>query len=78
MAKEDKIIKLVEENFRFNPCYFPALVKLSGELKGTKDQKIEEILEDTLSEFNLSREDLEEFINQHRSDLIQEAKRINL
>ncbi len=78
MAGEEKIKKLLEENFRFDPCYFPALVKLSGELKGTKDQKLDEILEDTLSEFNLSREDLDKFIDQHRSDLIEEAKRINL
>jgi len=78
MAGEEKIKKLLEENFKFDPCYLPALVKLSGELKGTKDQKLDEILEDTLSEFNLSKEDLDKFIDQHRSDLIEEAKRINL
>jgi len=76
MTQKDKFKKFFEQNFKFDPLYFPALIKLGAELSGSNDQKLDEILEDTLSEFSLSKEDLESFIKKHKDELIKEAKRL--
>ena len=72
----DKIDKLLENNFHFDPCYLPALLKISTELKGAKNQLLEDILESTLSSSNLSQEDLENYIKEHEPELVEEAKRL--
>ena len=73
---KDKIEKLVEENFKYDPCYLPAVLKLSTELKGEKNQRIDNLLEDTLSEFSISHEDFQKYIDMHRSELEEEAKKL--
>lgn len=73
---KDKIEKLVEENFKYDPCYLPAVLKLSTELKGEKNQRIDNLLEDTLSEFSISHEDFQKYIDTHRCELKEEAKKL--
>jgi len=74
----DKVDKLLESNFHFDPCYLPALLKVSTELHGGRDDHLEELLESTLSESNLSDEDLKRYIEDHKQELLEEAKRIEL
>jgi len=75
---KDKIERLVEQNFRFDPCYLPAMLKLSTELKGEKSGRLDGILDDTLSQFSISHEDFERYIDEHRGELEQEARKLNL
>ena len=63
-----KIDELLQDNFHLDPCYFPALLKVSTELQGRQDGRLEEILESTLSESNLSQEDLENYIREHKPE----------
>jgi|GEM_PF-3180558 hypothetical protein len=72
----DKIDRILQNKFRIDPCYIPALLKLSSELKGEPDEKLDELLESTLSESNLSQEDLESYIKMHKPELMEEAKKI--
>jgi hypothetical protein len=72
----DKIDKLLASNFHFDPCYLPALLKVSTQLRGGADDRLEELLESTLSESNLSQEDLEQYIEEHKTKLVEEAKRL--
>jgi len=75
---KDALEKLIEESFRYDPCYLPAVLKLSTELKGEKNERLDNILEDTLSEFSVSREDFQKYIAEHRGELEEEARKLNL
>ncbi len=72
----DKIDKLLESNFRLDPCYVPAMLKVSTKLQGSDDAHLDELLEGTLSSSNLTRQDLETYIDLHRDELEEEAKRL--
>jgi len=64
------------DNFRYDPCYLPAVLKLTSELKGLKDERIDNLLDDTLSEFSISHEDFQRYIEAHRGELEEEARKI--
>jgi hypothetical protein len=74
---KEELEKLIEESFRYDPCYLPAVLKLSTELKGEKSERLDNILEDTLSEFSISREDFQKYIDEHRLELEAEARKLN-
>jgi hypothetical protein len=75
---KDKIDQLMNENFRFDPCYLPAVIKLSTELKGEKLENLDNLLDESLSEFSISHEDFQRYIDQHRCELEEEARKISL
>jgi len=72
----EKIDRMLESNFRLDPCYVPALLRVSTELKGARDNHLDELLEGTLSSSNLSQKDLETYIDMHREELEAEAKKL--
>jgi hypothetical protein len=74
---KDKIDELMEKNFRFDPCYLPAVLKLSTQLKGEKIDKLDDLLDESLSEFSISHEDFERYIDAHRGELEEEARKLS-
>lgn len=73
---KDKIDDLMERNFRFDPCYLPAVLKLSTELKGERIDRLDDLLDQSLSEFSISHEDFQRYINEHRGELEEEARKL--
>ena len=74
---KDKIAQLMNENFRFDPCYLPAVIKLSTELKGEKLENLDNLLDESLSEFSISHEDFQRYIDRHRCELEEEARKLS-
>jgi hypothetical protein len=74
---KDKIDELVLKNFRFDPCYLPAVLKLSTELKGEKIDRLDDLLDQSLSEFSISHEDFQRYITEHRCELEEEARKLS-
>jgi len=74
---KDKIDELVGKNFRFDPCYLPAVIKLSTELKGERTERIDDLLDQSLSEFSISHEDFQRYIDAHRGELEEEARKLS-
>ena len=74
---KDKIDELLGKNFRFDPCYLPAVIKLSTELKGEKTDRIDDLLDQSLSEFSISHEDFQRYIDTHRGELEEEARKLS-
>jgi len=53
------------------------LLKLSCEIQGKNPEPLGEILEETLSEFSLSKEDLNRYIEAHKPELMEEARKFS-
>jgi len=66
----------LKTDFHSDSCYLPAMLKISTELKGNPDDNLEELLESTLSESGRGLEDLENYLREHKKELVEEAKRL--
>ena len=74
----DKLDDLLKGHFRFDPLYTVAILKVSHELRSEPLQGFEEILEDTLTDFNLDRSSLENYVAEHREDLIATCREMGI
>ena len=74
----DKLDDLLKGRFRFDPLYTVAILKVSHELRPEPLTGFDEILEDTLTDFNLDRSSLEAYVDKHREDLVATCREMGI
>lgn len=74
----DKLDDLLKGHFRFDPLYTLAILKVSHDLRPEPLAGFEEILEDTLTDFNLDRSRLERYVAEHREELVATCREMGM
>ncbi|OGP58004.1 MAG: hypothetical protein A2V67_11045 [Deltaproteobacteria bacterium RBG_13_61_14] len=74
----DKLDDLLKGRFRFDPLYTLAILKVSHDLRTEPLAGFEEILEDTLTDFNLDRSSLEFYVAEHREALVATCREMGI
>ena len=74
----DKLDDLLKGRFRFDPLYAVAVLKVSHELRSEPMAGFEEILEDTLTDLNLDRSNLEAYVTEHREALVATCREMGI
>jgi hypothetical protein len=74
----DKLDDLLRGHFRFDPLYTVAILKVSHELRSEPLDGFDEILEDTLTDFNLDRGSLESYVAAHRDELVATCRQMGI
>lgn len=64
-------IKFFEENFRYDPLYPLAMLRVSSDLKGTIWAGINDIIDQTLKELEISEDKLDAYVDEHKDELVQ-------
>jgi hypothetical protein len=76
-----QVDELFKRHFKFDPMYSLALLKVSNELRPrspANSSGFERILEDTLTDFNIDRQTFDEYVDDHKNQLIQTCHRMGL
>ena len=74
----DKLLEILEKNFRYDPLYPLAMLKISSELKGTIWAGVERIIQDTLKELEISEDRLNDYLTQHKAELVQVSQELGI
>ena len=74
----ERLDDLLRGHFRFDPLYTVAILKVSHDLRSEPLDGFEEILEDTLTDFNLDRSSLEVYVAEHREELIATCREMGM
>lgn len=71
-------LELLDKDFRYDPLYGVAMLKVSFYLRPQQWVGFEEILKDTLKELNVEEKELEIYIAKNRSNLEMACKMIGI
>ena len=71
-------LELMERDFRYDPLYGVAMLKVSFNLRPQRWVGFDEILKDTLRELEVDEYELDEYVSEHRHNLEMACKMIGI
>lgn len=71
-------LDLLDQDFRYDPLYGVAMLKVSFNLRPQRWQGFDDILKDTLQSLEVDESELDKFVTTHRSNLELACKMIGI
>ena len=71
-------LNLLDRDFRYDPLYGVAMLKVSFNLRPQRWRGFDDILKNTLRELDVDEQELDQFVTEHRHNLEMACKMIGI